>query len=70
MVHVGCSEWSYTDWRGVLYLPGLRTSRWLARYAERFDTVKLNTTSTGWPSPRTSPAGSSRRRRTSSSPRR
>ncbi len=44
MVHVGCSGWSYADWRGVLYPPGLPTSRWLPRYAERFDTVELNTT--------------------------
>ncbi len=44
MVHIGCSGWSYADWRGVLYPPGLPTSRWLPRYAERFDTVELNTT--------------------------
>ncbi|HEX8753675.1 MAG TPA: DUF72 domain-containing protein [Solirubrobacterales bacterium] len=41
---IGCSGWSYGDWRGVLYPPGLGTSRWLARYAETFDTVEVNAT--------------------------
>jgi uncharacterized protein YecE (DUF72 family) len=43
-VHIGCSGWNYTDWRGVLYPKGLPTSRWLERYAEVFDTVEINNT--------------------------
>jgi uncharacterized protein YecE (DUF72 family) len=41
---VGCSGWNYADWRGVLYPPGCPQRRWLARYAEVFDTVEINTT--------------------------
>jgi uncharacterized protein YecE (DUF72 family) len=43
-VRVGCSGWNYDDWRGGLYPEGLGKSRWLGRYAERFDTVELNST--------------------------
>jgi uncharacterized protein YecE (DUF72 family) len=41
---IGCSGWNYRHWRGVLYPPGLAASRWLERYAERFDTVEVNAT--------------------------
>ena len=43
-VRVGCSGWSYRDWRGGLYPTGLAASRWLERYAEVFDTVEVNAT--------------------------
>jgi uncharacterized protein YecE (DUF72 family) len=41
---VGCSGWSYADWRGGLYPSGLPQRRWLERYAEVFDTVEINAT--------------------------
>ncbi len=41
---VGCSGWSYADWRGLVYPVDLPTKDWFAAYAERFDTVELNTT--------------------------
>jgi uncharacterized protein YecE (DUF72 family) len=43
-VRIGCSGWNYDDWRGRLYPEGLGKSRWLARYAEFFDTVEVNST--------------------------
>src|SRR5438128_3175283 len=43
-VRIGCSGWSYRDWRGVLYPEGLPQKRWLERYAEVFDTVEVNAT--------------------------
>jgi len=43
-IRVGCSGWNYADWRGVLYPPGCPQRRWLARYAEVFDTVEINAT--------------------------
>jgi uncharacterized protein YecE (DUF72 family) len=43
-IRVGCSGWNYADWRGVLYPPGCPQRAWLARYAELFDTVEVNTT--------------------------
>jgi uncharacterized protein YecE (DUF72 family) len=43
-VRIGCSGWNYDDWRGRLYPEGLGKGRWLRRYAERFDTVEVNST--------------------------
>jgi uncharacterized protein YecE (DUF72 family) len=43
-IHIGCSGWVYPSWRGVLYPPGLAQTHWLARYAELFDTVEVNST--------------------------
>ena len=44
MLHVGTSGWSYPTWRGGFYPEGSRPDSFLAFYAERFDTVELNTT--------------------------
>jgi uncharacterized protein YecE (DUF72 family) len=41
---VGCSGWSYRDWRGIVYPPDAAASTWFATYAESFDTVELNST--------------------------
>ncbi len=41
---VGCSGWSYADWRGVVYPSDARPSEWFGCYAERFDTVEINNT--------------------------
>lgn len=41
---VGCSGWSYAGWRGLAYPAAAPASTWFAHYAERFDTVELNTT--------------------------
>jgi uncharacterized protein YecE (DUF72 family) len=41
---VGCSGWSYRDWRGVVYPSDAPASTWFAHYAEQFDTVELNST--------------------------
>ncbi len=43
-VHVGCSGWNYRSWRGTLYPAGLASAHWLEFYAQRFDTVEVNTT--------------------------
>ncbi len=41
---IGCSGWSYRDWRGVVYPDQLPQSRWFEHYATLFDTVELNNT--------------------------
>ena len=41
---VGTSGYLYRHWRGVLYPPGLGTTRWLRQYADLFPTLELNTT--------------------------
>jgi uncharacterized protein YecE (DUF72 family) len=43
-IRIGCSGWVYTSWRGILYPPKLPQRSWLARYAEVFDTVEVNST--------------------------
>ncbi len=43
-MRVGCSGWQYKQWRGRLYPEGLAQRRWLARYAETFETVEVNST--------------------------
>ncbi len=44
-VRVGLSGWNYAHWRnGVFYPPRCPASRWLEFYAERFDTVEVNST--------------------------
>jgi uncharacterized protein YecE (DUF72 family) len=42
-VRIGCSGWSYDDWRAGLYA-GVPQRRRLERYAEVFDTVEVNAT--------------------------
>lgn len=41
-MRVGTSGWVYPHWRGTFYPKNLPQSKWLAFYAERFDTVELN----------------------------
>jgi uncharacterized protein YecE (DUF72 family) len=44
-IRIGCSGWNYAHWRnGVFYPPRLASVDWLRFYAERFDTVEVNTT--------------------------
>jgi len=42
--YVGTSGWSYPSWRGGFYPADARPEAFLSFYAERFDTVELNTT--------------------------
>jgi uncharacterized protein YecE (DUF72 family) len=41
---IGCSGWSYKDWRGVVYPATAPARTWFSHYAERFDTVEINNT--------------------------
>ena len=43
-VRIGCSGWMYDDWRGRFYPEREPKRRWLELYAERFDTVEVNST--------------------------
>jgi uncharacterized protein YecE (DUF72 family) len=43
-VRIGCSGWQYDSWRGGLYPQREPKRRWLELYAERFDTVEVNST--------------------------
>jgi uncharacterized protein YecE (DUF72 family) len=43
-LRVGCSGWSYKDWRGIVYPAELPQRRWFEHYQQLFDTVELNST--------------------------
>lgn len=43
-LRIGCSGWSYDDWRGHFYPAELPRRRWFEYYAVVFDTVELNAT--------------------------
>ena len=43
-VRVGTSGYAYPEWKGAFYPADLPASRFLAYYAERFDTVEINNT--------------------------
>jgi uncharacterized protein YecE (DUF72 family) len=41
-LRIGTSGWVYKQWKGVVYPADLPMRRWLAHYAELFDTVEVN----------------------------
>jgi uncharacterized protein YecE (DUF72 family) len=43
-VLIGCSGWSYPDWVGPLYPPGLHQDEFLEYYADRFPVVEVDST--------------------------
>lgn len=49
-VKIGTSGWSYPSWRPGFYPEGLQPAGFLGYYAERFDTVELNSTGYRLPS--------------------
>lgn len=42
--HIGCSGFSYKEWKGVFYPDKLPQSKWLAYYCTHFNTLELNNT--------------------------
>jgi uncharacterized protein YecE (DUF72 family) len=44
VILVGTSGWSYDDWVGAFYPPGLPKSDWLGHYAKFFRTTEINGT--------------------------
>jgi uncharacterized protein YecE (DUF72 family) len=51
--HIGCSGWSYKDWRGLVYPEKAPARTWFSLYAERFDSVEINNTFYRLPPPET-----------------
>ena len=49
-IRIGTSGWSYPSWRPGFYPDGLQPAEFLAFYAERFETVELNSTGYRLPS--------------------
>lgn len=42
--HIGCSGFSYKDWKGTFYPEKLAQSKWFEYYTTEFNTLELNTT--------------------------
>jgi len=42
--HIGCSGFSYKEWREEFYPKGLAQSKWFDYYTKHFDTLELNVT--------------------------
>ncbi|RYZ25478.1 MAG: DUF72 domain-containing protein [Chitinophagaceae bacterium] len=42
--HIGCSGFSYKEWKEEFYPKGLAQSKWFAYYTEHFNTLELNVT--------------------------
>lgn len=40
--HIGTSGWSYKDWKGLFYPEKLKSTDWLAYYAQRFPITEIN----------------------------
>src|SRR5258708_39905192 len=53
MIRIGTSGFSYRDWLGPFYPPGLKERDWLPFYAKHFSTVELNVTFYRLPARRT-----------------
>src|SRR5262245_53213961 len=51
-LRVGTSSFATADWVGVFYPPGTRPEGYLPSYAERFDTVEIDATFYGTPTPK------------------
>jgi uncharacterized protein YecE (DUF72 family) len=53
-LHIGCSGWFYSHWRGIFYPRHEPTTKnWFAYYANVFGTVELNAPFYRWPTPAT-----------------
>ena len=44
MLYCGTSGFSYDDWVGIYYPPGLTRKNWLSYYAQEFNALELNST--------------------------
>lgn len=52
-VYVGCSGFSYRDWRGTFYPSNLPQSEWITYYEKFFDILEINYTFYSMPHPYT-----------------
>jgi uncharacterized protein YecE (DUF72 family) len=51
VILIGTSGWSYDDWAGAFYPPGLPKSAWLGYYAKFFHTTEINSSYYTFPAP-------------------
>ncbi|MHB9147420.1 MAG: DUF72 domain-containing protein [Candidatus Amoebophilus sp.] len=53
MIYIGCSGWSYKNWKSVFYPPTLSSKNYFAYYATHFKTVEVNSTFYHFPTSKT-----------------
>jgi uncharacterized protein YecE (DUF72 family) len=51
MIYLGTSGFSYKDWVGAYYPPGLPQRNWLAMYSQEFNSCEINSTYYALPRP-------------------
>lgn len=51
MIQIGTSGWSYDDWAGAFYPPGLPKHAWLSYYGKYFHTTEINSSYYTFPAP-------------------
>jgi uncharacterized protein YecE (DUF72 family) len=51
-IYIGCSGFSFRDWKGVFYPPELPPRKWLAYYCAQFNSLELNVTFYRMPTPK------------------
>ena len=52
-IYLGTSAFTAAGWQGAFYPPEIKSKDYLSYYAQHFDTVEVNSTLYGCPSPRT-----------------
>jgi uncharacterized protein YecE (DUF72 family) len=53
MIYIGCSGWSYRDWKSTFYPEKLPAKDYFSYYATRFKTVEVNSTFYHFPTSKT-----------------
>jgi uncharacterized protein YecE (DUF72 family) len=51
-IYIGCSGFSFRDWKGMFYPPELPPRKWLAYYCSHFNSLELNVTFYRLPTPK------------------
>lgn len=52
-IYIGCSGWSYPEWKGPFYPENLASQNFFPYYADHFETVEVNSTFYRFPSLKT-----------------
>ena len=52
ITYIGCSGYYYREWKGQFYPADLPSSKWLAFYAQHFNTIEINATFYRMPTPK------------------
>lgn len=51
-IYIGCSGYYYREWKGQFYPADIPSTKWLAYYAQHFNTIEINSTFYRMPTPK------------------